>query len=65
MIKYKKKKNAEEEGFEPPIPFSMSVFKTDAIDHSAIPLNFYTTYNRCNKHLMSFYCPTYISDISD
>ncbi len=27
---------AEREGFEPPVPFSTSVFKTDAIDHSAI-----------------------------
>ena len=27
---------AEREGFEPPVPLSTSVFKTDAIDHSAI-----------------------------
>lgn len=27
---------AEREGFEPPSPFRPSVFKTDAIDHSAI-----------------------------
>ncbi len=26
----------QREGFEPPVPFSTSVFKTDAIDHSAI-----------------------------
>ena len=26
---------AESEGFEPPVPFSTSVFKTDALDHSA------------------------------
>ena len=26
---------AEREGFEPPVPFSTSVFKTGAIDHSA------------------------------
>ena len=28
--------SAEREGFEPPVPLSTSVFKTDAIDHSAI-----------------------------
>ncbi len=28
---------AEEEGFEPPVPFSTAVFKTAAIDHSATP----------------------------
>lgn len=28
--------DAEREGFEPPDPFRSSVFKTDAIDHSAI-----------------------------
>ena len=27
--------SAEREGFEPPVPFSTSVFKTGAIDHSA------------------------------
>ncbi len=26
---------AESEGFEPPVPFSTTVFKTAAIDHSA------------------------------
>ena len=29
-------KRGKREGFEPPVPFSTSVFKTDAIDHSAI-----------------------------
>lgn len=29
------------EGFEPPVPCGTSVFKTDAIDHSAIPLDVY------------------------
>ena len=28
---------AEEEGFEPPVPCSTTVFKTAAFDHSAIP----------------------------
>ena len=28
---------AEGEGFEPPVPFGTTVFKTIAIDHSAIP----------------------------
>ena len=28
---------AEEEGFEPPVPCGTTVFKTAAIDHSAIP----------------------------
>ena len=28
---------AEREGFEPPIPFGTTVFKTAAIDHSATP----------------------------
>ena len=27
---------AEREGFEPPVPFSTTVFKTAAFDHSAI-----------------------------
>ena len=31
------KKVAEEEGFEPPKPFGLTVFKTAAIGHSAIP----------------------------
>jgi hypothetical protein len=30
--------NAEEEGFEPPVPHGTTVFKTAAIDHSATPL---------------------------
>lgn len=30
----KKIKNAEGEGFEPPVPFSTSVFKTDAINRT-------------------------------
>ena len=30
---------AEEEGFEPPLPFSKTVFKTAAFDRSATPLN--------------------------
>ena len=29
---------AEGEGFEPPVPLGTMVFKTTAIDHSAIPL---------------------------
>ncbi len=29
-------KVAEREGFEPPVPFSTTVFKTAAFDHSAI-----------------------------
>ena len=29
--------NAEEEGFEPPVPCGTTVFKTAAFDHSAIP----------------------------
>ena len=29
---------AEEEGFEPPVPLGTTVFKTAAIDHSATPL---------------------------
>jgi hypothetical protein len=28
---------AEGEGFEPPVPLGTTVFKTAAIDHSAIP----------------------------
>ena len=28
--------SAEKEGFEPPVPFSTTVFKTAAFDHSAI-----------------------------
>ena len=31
---------AEREGFEPPVPRSTTVFKTAAIDHSAISPNF-------------------------
>lgn len=33
--------NAEEEGFEPPVPLGTTVFKTAAIDHSATPLIYY------------------------
>ncbi len=29
---------AEEEGFEPPVPYGTMVFKTTAFDHSATPL---------------------------
>ncbi len=28
---------AEEEGFEPPVPFGTAVFKTAALNHSATP----------------------------
>ena len=28
---------AEEEGFEPPVPYSTAVFKTAALNHSATP----------------------------
>ena len=31
------RKMAEGEGFEPPVPCGTSVFKTDALNHSAIP----------------------------
>ena len=34
--KYQKSLSAEKEGFEPPEPFGSTVFKTAAIDHSAI-----------------------------
>ena len=45
---------AEREGFEPPVPFSTSVFKTDAIDHSAIfPLRKQQPYRR--KRLQKYY----------
>lgn len=39
---------AEEEGFEPPNPFGSTVFKTAAINHSAIP-PFPTGQPDCNK----------------
>ncbi len=32
--------DAEEEGFEPPVPCGTTVFKTAAFDHSATPLCF-------------------------
>ena len=42
---------AEREGFEPPVPFSTSVFKTGAIDHSATSpiskLNAVVSFNGC------------------
>ena len=34
-----KASNAEEEGFEPPVPRGTTVFKTAAFDHSATPLS--------------------------
>ena len=37
---------AEREGFEPPEPLSSTVFKTAAIDHSAISPSVYTTHSR-------------------
>ena len=43
---------AETEGFEPPKPFGLTVFKTAAIDHSAIsPLQKYKIYHCCK-----FFC---------
>ncbi len=36
---------AEGEGFEPPVPFGTSVFKTDALNRSAIPPKSSTTLN--------------------
>ena len=36
---FRKGFNAEEEGFEPPVPHGTTVFKTAAIDHSATPLS--------------------------
>ena len=43
---------AEEEGFEPPVPFGTTVFKTVAFDHSAISpktLSFVVVYTRIFK----------------
>ncbi len=40
--------SAEREGFEPPEPLSSTVFKTAAIDHSAISPSVYAT------HFLSF-----------
>ena len=36
FVAYCLRRSAEKEGFEPPEPFSSTVFKTAAIDHSAI-----------------------------
>lgn len=42
---------AEGEGFEPPDPCRSSVFKTDAIDHSAnLPCNCLTAYDILSKN---------------
>ncbi len=38
--------SAEREGFEPPEPLSSTVFKTAAIDHSAISPSVYATHFR-------------------
>ncbi len=50
---------AEEEGFEPPEPFSSTVFKTAAIDRSAIPpmqrCELFLNYqNFCRKKIIFF-----------
>ena len=42
-----KEKLAEEEGFEPPVPFSTTVFKTAAFNRSATPPNEEHTYSVC------------------
>jgi hypothetical protein len=44
--------SAEREGFEPPEPFSSTVFKTAAIDHSAISPTFLKM--RCKYTSFSF-----------
>ena len=45
MIKATSRRLAETEGFEPPKPFGLTVFKTAAIDHSAIsPLQKYNNF---------------------
>ena len=43
--------NAEEEGFEPPVPLSTPVFKTGAFDHSATPLCILTLKIGCKPNL--------------
>ena len=35
-------KDAEREGFEPPVPLGTAVFKTAVIDHSTISPSFFT-----------------------
>ncbi len=57
----------EREGFEPPEPCSSTVFKTAAIDHSAISplLNFYV--ENLNKLILSYLnslCRQYLITIS-
>ena len=42
--------SAEREGFEPPEPFSSTVFKTAAIDHSAIS----PTFSKCGANIVLF-----------
>ena len=45
MMKATRAALAETEGFEPPKPFGLTVFKTAAIDHSAIsPLQKYNNF---------------------
>ncbi len=44
---------AEREGFEPPVPLSTSVFKTDAIDHSAISPKGFACLQRMSDFLIA------------
>ena len=47
---------AEREGFEPPVRFRTSVFKTDALDHSAIfPLPRFTGFFQKSVQNYSFF----------
>ena len=46
---------AEREGFEPPVPLGTTVFKTAAIDHSAISPKKYTFKKRCKGTFFFYY----------
>ena len=51
-------KMAEREGFEPPDPFKSTVFKTAAIDHSAISpcyKKYPVCYALCRKYYQAFF----------
>ena len=52
------RKKAEAEGFEPPVPFGTTVFKTAAIDHSATPpeRDCKVTENICFFSFSSYFC---------
>ena len=58
-----KRRLAEREGFEPPVPFGTMVFKTTAFDHSATSPNKLASIPECYRELLYLEVSKYIEHL--